>query len=85
MIFLNIPEQKTVDAAMRVGRDRDGMEFLAFLEYSVHELDQANRLEKDPVLMRQRQGAAQAIAEILELAAGRTQAITRRTANTHQG
>lgn len=56
---------------------------MGWLEYSLHELDQTKRLTTDGVQLRMQQGAAQAIAEIVEAVRGRTKAIASVSAKTH--
>lgn len=50
----------------RMGMDADGLVFIGWLRLEQAALESFNRVEKDEVLMRQRQGALQCITEILD-------------------
>lgn len=74
--MLTRPDEKTKAALLRLMRgNADFMEVLVWLEYSVNELDRIKRTTTDSVLLRQQQGAAQAIAEVVDTARGKTKAI----------
>ena len=70
MPILTKPDVRTLKALTRLRNDADFVEITAWIEHSLNELDRANRATMDPVLMRQHQGAGQALAEIVARARG---------------
>jgi hypothetical protein len=81
--MLKRPDDRTVRALKAMRADADFNEFLAWLEHSLNELDRAKRATMDGVLLRQQQGGAQVIAEIVDYARGTTKAIA--AVNTRAG
>ena len=69
--MLTKPDERTLKALMRLRPDADFHEFLAWIEYSLAELDRHNRSTVDGVQLRQQQGAAMALSEIVARAQGK--------------
>jgi hypothetical protein len=65
--------------------DADFSGILAWLEYSLSELDQAKRSTTDGVLLRKQQGAALAIAELVDWCRGTQKAVASALVNTRPG
>lgn len=65
--------------------DSDFQQITAWLEFSLAELDQANRTQMDGIILRQNQGGAQAIDEFLGHVRGRTRAIAKPVVTSRQG
>lgn len=65
------PDERTLEALRRLQSDADFMEVIAWLDYSTYELDRANRIQPDGVVLRMQQGAAQALAELVERVRGK--------------
>lgn len=68
------PDERTQQALKRLSGDPDGQAIIAWLEHSLRELDRANRATMDSVVLRQTQGAAFLLAEIVDRASGSYQA-----------
>lgn len=76
------PSDRVKEALKRLAQDDDFQQITAWLEFSLLELDQENRVQTDPVRMRHVQGGGQAIHELLEHARGRNRAIARPMVNS---
>ena len=76
MVMLKTPDPRTQLALKQLRGDPDFTQILAWLEESVHDLDRAKRSTMDGVLLRMQQGAARAVAEIVDHANGNTPATT---------
>lgn len=79
------PDERVKDAFKRLAPDADFSQIMAWLEFSLAELDQANRSQMDGVVMRQTQGGAQAIDEILGMVRGRNRAIAKPMVTSRTG
>lgn len=77
-MFLKSPDERTKKALARLQHDPDFREVLAWLEFSVAELDRAKRQTMDGILLRMQQGAAAAVGQFIDVAEGKakTTAIT---------
>ena len=71
--MLKRPDERTKAALRHLSLDSDFHEVIAWLQISLAEMDQAKRITSDGVLLRQQQGAAQAIAELVAYAEGRNE------------
>jgi hypothetical protein len=83
-MLLSRPDDRTKAALARLRGDSDFHEILAWLQGALFNLDQQKRVTSDGVLLRQQQGAAQAIAELVDHANGnkeRAIAIAERTSS----
>lgn len=80
--MLTRPDDRTLEALKRLQRDADFQEILTWLEYSMHELDRANRNQPDGVILRMQQGGAQALAELVDRVRGKQSAGAIERSNT---
>jgi len=69
-MLISRPDDRTKAALARLRNDGDFQEFLAWLQGALFDLDRQKRFTSDGVLLRHQQGAAQAIAELVEHAHG---------------
>lgn len=69
-MMISRPDDRTKAAFARLRGDSDFQEVLAWLQGALFDLDQRKRSTSDGVLLRQQQGAALAIAELVEYAHG---------------
>jgi len=67
-MMLTRPDDRTKAALQRLRFDADFVFIVEWLGHSLAELDQTKRLTIDSVLLRQQQGAAQTLAELVEYA-----------------
>lgn len=73
-MLLTRQDERTVRALRNLrGGSSDFNEFLAWLEHSLAELDSRNRTTIPEALLRQQQGAAQVIAELVDAVQGKQQ------------
>lgn len=64
--MLKQPDERTKAAFRRLRSDTDFIQILDWLEHSIAELDQTKRMTIPEPLLRQQQGACQAVAEIVK-------------------
>jgi hypothetical protein len=79
------PDDRTNEALRRLAPDSDFQEFMAWIVHSLHEIDRVSRSTMDGAVLRQQQGGAQALAEIVERVAGRAKARAIVAAKPHSG
>lgn len=69
--MLSAPDERTVRALRNLRGSQDFDEFKAWLEHSLNELQTRARTTLPEPLLRQQQGAAQVIAELVDYAQGK--------------
>lgn len=85
-MLLKPPDENTVRALVRFKGDADGRKILEWLGSCLEHLDHTNRTTMDGIALRMSQGAAQALAEFIDRAEGKTtKASARPEANTRKG